>query len=102
MIPMINDSGAHLEEGIIASAQEAGHGAAYGLGFLRSVVAGAFRYLDTIGIANYVAMAEKYADLGALYWYRNCYEEHGATRNIFLQRSASQCPVNRFRKGIIK
>jgi 3-hydroxyacyl-CoA dehydrogenase/enoyl-CoA hydratase/3-hydroxybutyryl-CoA epimerase/enoyl-CoA isomerase len=26
-----------------------------------------FRYLDTLGLANYVAMADQYAHLGAVY-----------------------------------
>lgn len=66
MIPMINEVVLCLEEGIIASAQEADMALVYGLGF-PPFRGGVFRYLDTIGIANYVAMAEKYADLGALY-----------------------------------
>ncbi len=66
MIPMINEGVRCLEEGIIASAQEADMALVYGLGF-PPFRGGVFRYLDTIGIANYVAMAEKYAVLGALY-----------------------------------
>lgn len=38
MIPMINEVVHCLEEGIIASAQEADMALVYGLGFLRSVV----------------------------------------------------------------
>ncbi|EEY51988.1 enoyl-CoA hydratase/delta(3)-cis-delta(2)-trans-enoyl-CoA isomerase/3-hydroxyacyl-CoA dehydrogenase/3-hydroxybutyryl-CoA epimerase [Vibrio cholerae CT 5369-93] len=66
MIPMINEVVLCLEEGIIASAQEADMALVYGLGF-PPFRGGVFRYLDTIGVANYVAMAEKYASLGALY-----------------------------------
>lgn len=66
MIPMINEVVLCLEEEIIASAQEADMALVYGLGF-PPFRGGVFRYLDTIGVANYVAMAEKYASLGALY-----------------------------------
>ncbi|EEY39797.1 fatty oxidation complex alpha subunit FadJ [Vibrio mimicus MB451] len=66
MIPMINEVVLCLEEEIIASAQEADMALVYGLGF-PPFRGGVFRYLDTIGVANYMAMAEKYASLGALY-----------------------------------
>jgi 3-hydroxyacyl-CoA dehydrogenase len=38
----------------------------YGLGF-PPFRGGVFRYLDTIGLDRYVAMADQYADLGPLY-----------------------------------
>ncbi|CCN33327.1 Fatty acid oxidation complex subunit alpha (Includes: Enoyl-CoA hydratase/Delta(3)-cis-Delta(2)-trans-enoyl-CoA isomerase/3-hydroxybutyryl-CoA epimerase; 3-hydroxyacyl-CoA dehydrogenase) [Vibrio nigripulchritudo SO65] len=66
MIPMINEVVLCLEEGIIASPQEADMALVYGLGF-PPFRGGVFRYLDSIGIAEFVAMAEPYADLGAMY-----------------------------------
>ncbi|WP_117236277.1 fatty acid oxidation complex subunit alpha FadB [Vibrio maerlii] len=66
MIPMINEVALCLEEGIIASPQEADMALVYGLGF-PPFRGGVFRYLDSIGIANYVEMAKGYADLGAMY-----------------------------------
>jgi 3-hydroxyacyl-CoA dehydrogenase/enoyl-CoA hydratase/3-hydroxybutyryl-CoA epimerase/enoyl-CoA isomerase len=38
----------------------------YGLGF-PPFRGGVFRYLDSIGLANYVAMAKQYEHLGAMY-----------------------------------
>ncbi|BCL68097.1 fatty acid oxidation complex subunit alpha [Vibrio nigripulchritudo] len=66
MIPMINEVVLCLEEGIIASPQEADMALVYGLGF-PPFRGGVFRYLDSIGIAEFVAMAKQYADLGAMY-----------------------------------
>ena len=66
MIPMINEVVLCLEEGIIASPAEADIALVYGLGF-PSFRGGALRYLDTIGLDRYVAMADQYANLGPLY-----------------------------------
>ncbi|MCC4800449.1 multifunctional fatty acid oxidation complex subunit alpha [Enterovibrio norvegicus] len=66
MVPMINEVVRCLEEGIIATPQEADMALVYGLGF-PPFRGGVFRYLDTIGLANYVEMADKLADLGAVY-----------------------------------
>ncbi|WP_145490020.1 fatty acid oxidation complex subunit alpha FadB [Yersinia rohdei] len=66
MIPMINEVVRCLEEGIIASPAEGDMALVYGLGF-PPFHGGVFRYLDTIGSANYVEMVQRYAHLGALY-----------------------------------
>lgn len=66
MIPMIIETVRCLEEGIITSPAEADMGLVYGLGF-PPFRGGVFRYLDTMGIANFVALADKYAHLGGLY-----------------------------------
>ncbi|MFW7525921.1 fatty acid oxidation complex subunit alpha FadB [Vibrio ostreicida] len=66
MIPMINEVVLCLEEGIIASAQEADMALVYGLGF-PPFRGGVFRYLDSVGIAEFVAMASQYSSLGAMY-----------------------------------
>lgn len=66
MIPMINEVVLCLEEKIIASAQEADMALVYGLGF-PPFRGGVCRYLDHIGIDNYIQMAERHAHLGALY-----------------------------------
>ncbi|WP_260261578.1 fatty acid oxidation complex subunit alpha FadB [Vibrio intestinalis] len=66
MIPMINEVVLCLEQGIIASPQEADMALVYGLGF-PPFRGGVFRYLDHIGISNFVAMASKHQSLGALY-----------------------------------
>jgi 3-hydroxyacyl-CoA dehydrogenase/enoyl-CoA hydratase/3-hydroxybutyryl-CoA epimerase/enoyl-CoA isomerase len=66
MIPMINEVVLCLEEGIIASPQEADMALVYGLGF-PPFRGGVFRYLDSIGAKNYVEMAAQYKELGPLY-----------------------------------
>ncbi|WP_145591085.1 fatty acid oxidation complex subunit alpha FadB [Yersinia rochesterensis] len=66
MIPMINEVVRCLEEGIIASPAEGDMALVYGIGF-PPFHGGVFRYLDTIGSANYVEMAQRYVHLGALY-----------------------------------
>ncbi|MEZ9229532.1 fatty acid oxidation complex subunit alpha FadB [Vibrio amylolyticus] len=66
MIPMINEVVLCLEEGIIATPQEADMALVYGLGF-PPFRGGVFRYLDSVGIGNFVEMAKNYQDLGAMY-----------------------------------
>ncbi|MBM7038495.1 fatty acid oxidation complex subunit alpha FadB [Vibrio ulleungensis] len=66
MIPMINEVARCLEENIIASPQEADMALVYGLGF-PPFRGGVFRYLDSLGLNQYLAMAEKYHHLGAMY-----------------------------------
>ena len=66
MIPMINEVVRCIEEGIVASAEEADMGLIYGLGF-PPFRGGPIRYLETIGIAKFVEMADSYAHLGAYY-----------------------------------
>ncbi len=66
MVPMINETVRCLEEGIVASAAEADMALVYGLGF-PPFRGGVFRYLDQMGLANYVAMADGLRELGPLY-----------------------------------
>ncbi len=66
MIPMANESIRCLEEGIVASPVEADMALLYGLGF-PPFRGGIFRYIDTMGLANFVALADKYAELGPIY-----------------------------------
>lgn len=66
MIPMINEVVCCLEEKIVASPAEADMALVYGIGF-PPFHGGAFRYLDTLGSAKYLALTEKYAHLGPLY-----------------------------------
>ena len=66
MIPMVNEVVRCLEEGIIASPAEADMALVYGLGF-PPFHGGAFRWLDTLGSARYLDMAQQYQHLGPLY-----------------------------------
>lgn len=66
MVPMINETIRSLEEGIVATAAEADMGLIFGLGF-PPFRGGPLRYVDTLGLANFVALADKYAHLGEIY-----------------------------------
>lgn len=66
MIPMANEAIRCLEEGIVGSAAEADMALLYGLGF-PPFRGGIFRYIETMGLANFVALADKYASLGPVY-----------------------------------
>ncbi|WP_105903717.1 fatty acid oxidation complex subunit alpha FadB [Vibrio gangliei] len=66
MIPMINEVALCLEEGIIATPQEADMALVYGLGF-PPFRGGVFRYLDSIGLQSYIQTASQYSDLGPMY-----------------------------------
>jgi 3-hydroxyacyl-CoA dehydrogenase / enoyl-CoA hydratase / 3-hydroxybutyryl-CoA epimerase / enoyl-CoA isomerase len=66
MIPMANEAIRCLEEGIVASAAEADMALLYGLGF-PPFRGGIFRYIETMGLTNFVALADKYAHLGPIY-----------------------------------
>ncbi|MGB0893138.1 MAG: fatty acid oxidation complex subunit alpha FadB [Parashewanella sp.] len=66
MLPMIIETVRCLEEGIIDSAAEADMALVYGLGF-PPFRGGVFRYIDTVGIANIVQLADSFAHLSPLY-----------------------------------
>ncbi|MCL1125353.1 fatty acid oxidation complex subunit alpha FadB [Shewanella surugensis] len=84
MIPMIIETVRCLEEGIIASPAEADMGLVYGVGF-PPFRGGVFRYLDTIGVANFVALADKYAHLGGLYQVTDAMRELAANNGSYYQ-----------------
>ncbi|MCY1490486.1 Fatty acid oxidation complex subunit alpha [compost metagenome] len=66
MIPLCLETVRCLEDGIVSTAAEADMGLIYGIGF-PPFRGGALRYIDSIGVAEFVALADKYADLGPLY-----------------------------------
>ena len=66
MIPMINEVVLCLQDGIIASPQEADMALIYGLGF-PPFRGGVFRYLDSLGLTAFVDMTEQYRELGTMY-----------------------------------
>ncbi|MEZ8196488.1 fatty acid oxidation complex subunit alpha FadB [Vibrio cortegadensis] len=88
MIPMINEVVLCLQEGIIASPQEADMALVYGLGF-PPFRGGVFRYLDSIGIQNYVQMAEQYQELGALYYVPQMLKDMAESGESFYQSQQS-------------
>ena len=66
MIPMCIEIARCLEEGIVETPNEADMGLIFGIGF-PPFRGGACRYMDTVGMANFVALCDKYAALGNLY-----------------------------------
>jgi 3-hydroxyacyl-CoA dehydrogenase/enoyl-CoA hydratase/3-hydroxybutyryl-CoA epimerase/enoyl-CoA isomerase len=66
MIPLCLETVRCLEDGIVETAAEADMGLVYGIGF-PPFRGGALRYIDSVGVAEFVALADKYAELGPLY-----------------------------------
>ena len=66
MVPLCLETVRCLEDGIVESAGDADMGLIYGIGF-PPFRGGALRYIDTIGVAEFVAIADKYAEFGAMY-----------------------------------
>lgn len=66
MVPMVNEVVRCLEEGVVDTAAEADMGLIYGIGF-PPFRGGAIRYLETLGLDDFIAMADKYAHLGEIY-----------------------------------
>jgi len=66
MIPMVNEVIRCLEEGVVDTAAEADMGLIYGIGF-PPFRGGAIRYLETLGLNNFITMADSYAHLGEIY-----------------------------------
>ncbi|MNZ93778.1 Fatty acid oxidation complex subunit alpha [compost metagenome] len=66
MLPLCLEAVRCLEDGIVDSAAEADMGLVYGIGF-PPFRGGALRYIDAMGVAAFVALAERYAEFGPLY-----------------------------------
>ncbi|NRB56877.1 MAG: fatty acid oxidation complex subunit alpha FadB [Salinicola sp.] len=67
MVPLCMETVRCLEDGIVGSPAEADMALIYGIGF-PPFRGGALRYIDAMGVAEFVAMADRLADeLGALY-----------------------------------
>lgn len=66
MIPLCLETVRCLEDGIVSSATDADMGLVYGIGF-PPFRGGALKYIDDMGVSEFVALTEKYAHLGAMY-----------------------------------
>ncbi|PAV26278.1 3-hydroxyacyl-CoA dehydrogenase/enoyl-CoA hydratase/3-hydroxybutyryl-CoA epimerase/enoyl-CoA isomerase [Tamilnaduibacter salinus] len=66
MVPLCLETVRCLEDGIVDTPTEADMGLVYGIGF-PPFRGGALRYIDDLGVEEFVRIADKYADLGALY-----------------------------------
>lgn len=84
MIPMANEAIRCLEEGIVDTAAEADMALLYGLGF-PPFRGGVFRYIETMGLANFVALADKYAHLGPIYQLSDGVREMAASGKSYLR-----------------
>ncbi|UTA48992.1 fatty acid oxidation complex subunit alpha FadB [Simiduia sp. 21SJ11W-1] len=66
MVALCLESVRCLEDNIVDSATELDMALIYGIGF-PPFHGGAIRYMESLGLANFVAIADKYAHLGGLY-----------------------------------
>lgn len=66
MIPLCTETVRCLEDNIVGSAAEADMAMIYGIGF-PPFRGGPLRYIDSIGVKEFVALCDKYAGLGKLY-----------------------------------
>ncbi len=66
MIALCLETARCLEDGIVETAIEADMGLVLGLGY-PAFRGGALRYMDSIGLSQFCDIADKYADLGAIY-----------------------------------
>jgi len=66
MVPMATELARCLDEKVVASPAEADMALIYGVGF-PPFRGGIFRWIDNTGIDNFVAMADKFKDIGKLY-----------------------------------
>ncbi len=66
MVPLCLETVRALEEGIVDSPAEADMGLVMGIGF-PPFLGGALKYIDSMGVDQFVRLADKYADLGPLY-----------------------------------
>ena len=66
MIPMCTETVRCLEDNIVGSAAEADMAMIYGIGF-PPFRGGPLRYIDSVGVKEFVALCDKYAHLGGIY-----------------------------------
>jgi 3-hydroxyacyl-CoA dehydrogenase / enoyl-CoA hydratase / 3-hydroxybutyryl-CoA epimerase / enoyl-CoA isomerase len=66
MVAMCLETARCLEDGIVETAVEADMGLVLGLGF-PAFRGGALRYIDSMGVAKFCELADKYVDLGEMY-----------------------------------
>lgn len=87
MIPLCIEVVLCLQEGIVASAAEADMALIYGIGF-PPFRGGALHYMDKMGLANFVALADEYAELGPLYHVPQSLRDKAAAGDRFFPQSA--------------
>lgn len=85
LLPMINECVRCLEEGIIATPAEGDIALLFGLGF-PAFRGGPFRYLDQLGLAAYLALANQLAACGPLYQPPALLQQMAAANRCFYPR----------------
>lgn len=86
MVAMCLETARCLEDGIVETAIEADMGLVLGLGF-PPFRGGALRYVDSLETANFVALADKYAELGAMYEVTAAMRDKAASNGRYYQFS---------------
>lgn len=84
MIPMINEASLTLEEGIVETPMEVDLGLIYGLGF-PAFRGGALRYVDMMGLSNFIEKARKYEELSCIYRPTSMVEQLASAEKSFYQ-----------------
>ena len=82
MVAMCLETVRCLEDGIVASPIEADMGLVLGIGF-PPFRGGALRYIDSLGIAEFCAIADQFADLGELYHPTEAMREKAASNSKY-------------------
>ncbi len=82
MIPLCLEAVRCLEDGIAASATDVDMSLIYGIGF-PPFRGGALHYIQDVGLADFVAKADKYAELGALYHPTDKLREMATNGDVF-------------------
>ncbi len=88
MIPLCMESVRCLEEGIAASAVDVDMALIYGIGF-PPFRGGALHYIDDMGVANFVAAADRYVDLGEMYVVTDKLREMAAKGETFFPQAGA-------------
>lgn len=86
MVAMCLETARCLEDGIVETAIEADMGLILGLGF-PAFRGGALRYIDSIGVQAFCDLADRYAELGAMYEPDAGLRERAASKAAFYDHS---------------
>jgi 3-hydroxyacyl-CoA dehydrogenase/enoyl-CoA hydratase/3-hydroxybutyryl-CoA epimerase/enoyl-CoA isomerase len=89
MVPMATELARCLDEGIVASAEEADMALIYGLGF-PPFRGGIFRWIDDIGIDAFIAMASRFADLSPLYVPPDAMQQKAADHSTYYSANGAR------------
>jgi len=89
MIPMCIEIARCLEENIVATPAEADMGLIFGIGF-PPFRGGACRYMDSVGMAEFVALCDKFAHLGKLYEPTDRMREMAANGESYFPKAAAE------------